>query len=460
MIVFLTLLYVGLLALLVKLKLVRLTLFWKISPLIWMLVLFLVLFIPMQWGAPAGQVVVYQTIVEVVPNVSGQVTEAPAQPMTPLKRGDILFQIDPVPFQAKVDQLQATLAETIQHVKQLEASANSAAAAVEMARQEVTLLETEKEAMQATIAAAEATRREAQANATKARTLADDLSRQLTVAEREVERLKSLLAQQAVAEATVDDAIVKFTGLESQRNAATADVEAKQQALLRSAADLTRLQVELKRIDLKEKQLLETGIPQAEAEAERARLAASSRIGDEHTSVAAVRAQLEQAQFDLEQTTVRAPGNGFVVAATLRPGQRVANMPMRSWMSFVNEEENVIAMAVTQNNARFVELGQPAEVTLKLYPGKTFPARVTRVAMLTPDGQLPPSGLLPNWPATFPSGTAFAIVLTLDEQSGVDVRRLPGGAVGTAAVFTEKSKAAHVIRKVMIRMTAWMNYVF
>jgi hypothetical protein len=37
--------------------------------------------------------------------------------------------------------------------------------------------------------------------------------------------------------------------------------------------------------------------------------------------------------------------------------------------------------------------------------------------------------------------------------------RLPAGSTGTAAVFTDRVKAAHVIRKVLLRQTAIMNYV-
>ena len=54
MIVFLTLIYVGALFLAVKVGIIRMNTFWKISPVLWMVVLFFVLFVPMQWGAPAG----------------------------------------------------------------------------------------------------------------------------------------------------------------------------------------------------------------------------------------------------------------------------------------------------------------------------------------------------------------------------------------------------------------------
>ena len=90
MIVFLTLCYVGVLALLIKLKIIRLTLWWKISPVVWMLLLFFVLFIPMQWGAPAGAVTQYQTVIEIIPNVSGQVIDVPVEPLVLQKKGQTI----------------------------------------------------------------------------------------------------------------------------------------------------------------------------------------------------------------------------------------------------------------------------------------------------------------------------------------------------------------------------------
>ena len=83
MILFLTLIYVALLSILVKLNVVRFNLFWKLSPLLWMVMLLVVLFIPMQWGAPSGAVNVYRMVVEIVPNVSGEVVEVNAQGRRP-----------------------------------------------------------------------------------------------------------------------------------------------------------------------------------------------------------------------------------------------------------------------------------------------------------------------------------------------------------------------------------------
>ena len=51
----------------------------------------------------------FQYVVQIVPNVAGPVTEVSAEPLAPLQQGDVLFKIDPVPFQAMVDQLEASI---------------------------------------------------------------------------------------------------------------------------------------------------------------------------------------------------------------------------------------------------------------------------------------------------------------------------------------------------------------
>ena len=136
MIAFLTLVYVGLLAILIKLKVIRLTLWWKLSPLAWMLLLLIVLFIPMQWGAPSGPVVVFRYVVEVIPNVTGQVIEVPAKPLVSMQKDDVLFRIDPDTFQFELDRMRATLDEAkaskdlarVQYDRTAEAAKTSAVA--------------------------------------------------------------------------------------------------------------------------------------------------------------------------------------------------------------------------------------------------------------------------------------------------------------------------------------------
>jgi multidrug resistance efflux pump len=94
--------YLVLLFILVKMKIVSFNLFWKCSPLIVLLLLMFGLFIPMGWGAPQGPALVVRNSVAIVPNVAGDVTDVPVEANKPLKAGDVLFKIDPVPYQSQV----------------------------------------------------------------------------------------------------------------------------------------------------------------------------------------------------------------------------------------------------------------------------------------------------------------------------------------------------------------------
>jgi multidrug resistance efflux pump len=458
MIAFLTLCYIAVLAVLVRFKVIRLNLWWKLSPLAWMLFLIVVLFIPMQWGAPAGSATVYRYVVEIVPNVSGEVVEVPAEGLEPMKKGQVLFKIDPVPYQAEVDRLEAELAEAKQNVERLEATAEAAAATVKKTEEEVEVLKSEQAAAGDSATAAEAAVEEAKANRDAATTEVADRKVHLAYSQRRVERVRTLVPRGAATADDLDTAMAELTKTEGQLNRAEAGARAAEAALARAEADRDAAQSNADTVDLRLKQLIEAELPQVRAQLREARLAADSTIGDVHTSVARIEARLESASYDLEQTVVRAPADGYVIGATLRPGQRVTNLPMRSWMAYMNDEETRVVVGIPQYALRHVKPGQRAEVALKLYPGKTFGATVDSIAFATPGGQLEPSGAVPQAPTGGQPPDAFGVVLELDE-AGPDLRTMPGGAAGMAAIYTDAVVATHPIRRVMIRMQSFMNYV-
>src|SRR6187399_3572615 len=59
----------------------------------------------------AGEVRAMNYVIPIVPRVTGQVTEVPIEPNRPIKKGDVLFKIDPIPFEAAVKAAEAKLAE-------------------------------------------------------------------------------------------------------------------------------------------------------------------------------------------------------------------------------------------------------------------------------------------------------------------------------------------------------------
>src|SRR3954454_1985179 len=79
---------------------------------------------------PSGRVTVTGRVVEVTPNVSGQIIAIPVKPNVPVKMGDVLFQIDPAPFQFKVSHLRASLAAAQQQTQILKSNYEQATANV------------------------------------------------------------------------------------------------------------------------------------------------------------------------------------------------------------------------------------------------------------------------------------------------------------------------------------------
>lgn len=310
MIIFLTLCYVAVLFLLVKLRVLPDNMFVRLSPIGFMLLLFLFLFVPMQWGSPAGPATVIRQAVAIVPNVRGQVVEVNVEPNIPVKKGDILFRIDPTQYQAAVDQLTA----------------------------------------------------------------------QLKLAELREEQFTQLAAREAGS----------------------------------------RFQVE-------------------EAQA----------------NVANLRAQLADAQWQLDSTTVRAPTDGFATNVALRPGARVGAAPLTATMPFFDASEMTVGVLIPQIHARFIEIGQKAEITFKQFPGQVFGATVESILPAISQGQVTVSGAAVDPSQLSPD--PFAFRLKLDDPTVAD--SLNAGAYGQAAVYTSSMQATHVIRRVMIWMQAWMNYI-
>ena len=76
---------------------------------------------------------IYFAVTPVLPGVRGRVIEVPVETNKPLKEGDVLFRIDPKPYEYIVSQKKALLAEAEQNVKQLKSSLDQATAAAERA---------------------------------------------------------------------------------------------------------------------------------------------------------------------------------------------------------------------------------------------------------------------------------------------------------------------------------------
>jgi RND family efflux transporter MFP subunit len=178
-------------------------------------------------------------------------------------------------------------------------------------------------------------------------------------------------------------------------------------------------------------------------------------VEQRQANVDQLRAQASGAKWNLDKTVVRAPTDGYVTNLALRKGARVANLPLSPVMAFIDTSDTMIGVEVQQIDARYIRPGQSVELTFKFIPGWIYTGKVEAVLQSISSGQVQTSGLAAT-PKQIQSDP-FVVRVRLDDR--VFANGLPAGATGTAAIYTEHVKVAHVIRKVVLRQIAILNYI-
>jgi multidrug resistance efflux pump len=344
------------------------------------------------------QVVKY--VVQIVPRVTGRVVEVPVEPNRLVRRGELLFRIDPRPFQYEVDRLRAELATT--------------AADVSAQREE--------------LKAAEA---QIDISLNRARSIGSSI---------EATRARLALAELRVGQTTQLASSGAGDLFEQQR---------WESDVVQQRADLGAL---LPQLSAAEQEVTAT---RARADAVRERVSAKTS-DDEQADVAQIRAQLRDAEWKLAETSVYAPADGYVINLQLRPGSTVAQLPMLPVMSFVEQNHVILAM-FWQNELHKVQPGNEAELAMTTYPGRILKAKVDSIIWAQGQGQLPLTGTLPQTGAVATPQGRFAVKLLLDEPDK-DVF-LAAGARGTGAIYTKHLHMVHIIRKVLLRVTSYLNWI-
>ena len=211
---------------------------------------------------------------------------------------------------------------------------------------------------------------------------------------------------------------------------------------------------------------IQARLTQASADEERLRAlvrrnSAAQRDLDSAIALASdLQAQLAIAEYELSHTVVRAPTDGYVTQVALRPGAMAASLPLRPVMVFVHDQGNYYVGWFRQNSLLRLEAGSEAEVAFDGIPGEVFSAKVAFVLPAIQEGQVQPTGNLVNpRQAPYPGRIPVVIHIT-DPEFESYAGRIPGGAYGQTAIYSEHFHHVSIIRKVLLRMSAWMNYLF
>ena len=140
----------------------------------------------------------------------------------------------------------------------------------------------------------------------------------------------------------------------------------------------------------------------------------------------------------------------------LRPGVRATQFATMPVMSFVEEDNPWVLAFYSQNELRYVEPGNEAEIFMEMYPGRIIKCKVDSILWATAQGQMPISGNLAITLPNAPPESRIAVRLLLDGKDK-DLF-LAAGARGHGAIYTEHGKIIHIIRKVFVRVSAKIDW--
>jgi multidrug resistance efflux pump len=171
--------------------------------------------------------------------------------------------------------------------------------------------------------------------------------------------------------------------------------------------------------------------------------------------VLSLEAQLVDAQFDLDSTTIKAPTNGFITHLRLRPGMMAVPLPLAPIMTFVHSEDRMFVAGFSQQPMQNIKVGNEAEILFPGIPGRVFPGRVAQIIDVLAEGQLAPSASMVTLTPNHPEGT---IMVRIEFTTDMSDYYLPDGSIGTVAVYSKRWHHVTILRKMLLRMASWQNF--
>ena len=106
-------------------------------------------------------------------------------------------------------------------------------------------------------------------------------------------------------------------------------------------------------------------------------------------------AELAQANYYLDNTTMVAPEDGQIINLQVQPGMVAGIFRIGAIASFIVDADRYVLATYNQENLKYVKSGQPVEVAMDLYPGQIFKGKVDAIWWGSGQGQFLPSGDIP-----------------------------------------------------------------
>jgi len=252
--------------------------------------------------------------------VSGNIAALYADYNSVVKKDQLVAQIDPAPFQTKVDQAKANL---------------------DSAKAQITNAEVGVKKADLDIANAELNITNQRAALVRADSQVKDAKRKLAMNQKMFDEKVGTQDARDSAQAVYDQAIASYDSAEAQLKSAQANLESVKA----------------------QKQVAETAKVTAQAQ------------------VATADANLQNAQLDLDHTRITSPVNGVVIARNMDVGQTVqASYSAPQLFSIAQDLSKMhVETNIDESDISRVQVNQDASFTVDAYPGQTFHGTVMQI---------------------------------------------------------------------------------
>jgi multidrug resistance efflux pump len=179
-----------------------------------------------------------------------------------------------------------------------------------------------------------------------------------------------------------------------------------------------------------------------------------SEIGGVNTTVAQIQAQLDNADWELSQTTIRAPADGYVTVVALSVGDRA--LQARSAMSFIVENEITLVGMFSQNGFQTIKEGALVDIVFDNVPGRIYRAKITAIPKGVGQGQIAVSGTLARTTA-LGGATTFPAVISIPDEMSRESLRL--GMSGSATAFSENAGVIGLLASILVWISSYTAYL-
>lgn len=107
---------------------------------------------------------------------------------------------------------------------------------------------------------------------------------------------------------------------------------------------------------------------------------AEAELSSGHAAVDTARAALAQAQYELEQTVVRAPVDGRIARRYANPGSGASTLNVSTLFDLEPRAPRIVRVEVTEGALASVAVGQAVQISPEAEPAKTHAGKVARIS--------------------------------------------------------------------------------